>query len=132
MALLPEAAICCIGGEDLGIGDTGELPGDQPSELRIIRKLQFFDGARAHQTTPFNGRRTTLTWYSTKDSWRVHGNEVQQDLNERYGFDVASETNRSSVIPAPLGYWHQLSKEQRALIQGSEQQRDLNPRESHT
>ena len=53
-----------------GHGAPETLPPDVAKELRILRKLQVFDGARAHETTLFRGKRTTVTWYSVKDSWR--------------------------------------------------------------
>ena len=64
-----------------------------------------------------------MVLYALQQEW-LQDRELLEALIERYGFDVADETIRSPVSRAPLGYWHQLSKEQRVLLRGLEEQRD--------
>ena len=54
--------------EDNGTGSVHNLPDDQVVEMRIRGKVQFFDGARTHETGTYFGYRTSIVWYTREGS----------------------------------------------------------------
>ena len=46
--------------QDPGKGSVWDLPQDGAKRLRLQKKLQFFDGRKAHETAPFSGSRVSI------------------------------------------------------------------------
>ena len=80
--------------EDLGPAgcSVNDLPDHVSTTLPLRRKLQFFDGNRAHQTAPFTGRRTTITWYTVRHAW---GDGPYRESAELLGFRLPTPTHRT-------------------------------------
>ena len=67
----------------------GDLNPADAAKLRVQKKLQFFDGRKAHDTAPFQGPRVTIVWY-------VYGGaeEAPKELIEEarsLGFGIAED-----------------------------------------
>ena len=110
--------------QDVGRGSDKALDPELAKELRIYRKLQIFDGARARETTPFQGKRIKVTWFTASESWQLPAGSEVRRAAEGLGFMPPGQRNRSNVYCAPMGYPSQLSRVQQQAMQGEEVKND--------
>ena len=91
--------------KDDGSIPLSQLSLDEAKRLRLQKKLQLFDGRKAHQTAPFSGSRVSVVWYVYSDVSSAPSPML--DSVRMLGFRVPGSTPeardaRLSAVAVPL------------------------------
>ena len=100
--------------EDTGKGSAKDLLEEQGVDCRIAKRLHIFNAKCAHETLPFNGKRTTVTWFCSEGAACVN-DDVRAEAEE-LGFRLPKAGQNSIAVRAPLGYWQQLNECERDAV----------------